>query len=119
MALRKEDFDEYDHDEDNKAMKRVRITFDVTSELQQRIKVAAAKRNLSLSEYLGTILEQVIPPIESETYTKGHPVTREAIEQLRHVREGIAEYRHGKPVEDANETIRQMREERSRELEQL
>lgn len=120
MALRKEYFDEYEeHYKDNKAMKRVRITFDVDPELQQRIKVAAAKRNLSLSEYLGNILERVIPPVESENYTKGHPVTSEAIEQLRQVREGMAEYRHGKPLEDANETIWQMREERSRELEQL
>jgi hypothetical protein len=49
----------------------------------------------------------------------GHPVTKETIERLRRIREKILQDRQGKPFEDSTEMIRQMREERSRELEQL
>ena len=45
-----------------------------------------------------------------------HPVTRETIERLRQVREEILQDRQGKPFEDSAEMIRQMREERTRQL---
>jgi hypothetical protein len=41
------------------------------------------------------------------------------LEELRQLREAIMQDRNGQPFEDSTEMIRQMREERSRELEQL
>ena len=42
-------------------MKRSRITIDISPELRRRIKVAASQNDLSISEYLGRILEQAVP----------------------------------------------------------
>lgn len=118
MALRKDDLYE-GYNKGNQAMKRTRITIDVSPELRKRIKKAATEHELSISEYLGRILEVAVPQEASGIEYQGHPVTREAIERLRQVRERILQDRQGKPFEDSNELIWQMREERSRELGQL
>lgn len=55
----------------------------------------------------------------SEMLTPGHPVTPESIARLRQLREKIVEEHEGKPFDDINETIWQMREERSQELSEL
>lgn len=118
MALRKEQINDT-YDEENRIMKeRTRITIDVSPELRTRIKVAAAENSISISEYLGRILEESVPAQDTGR-TRGHPVTRETIERLREIREAIMRDRSGKPFEDSTEMIRQMREERSRELGQL
>ena len=117
MALRKEDFDDDKQQEDN-TMKRSRITIDVSPELRRRIKIAASQNDLSISEYLSGILEQAVPD-EVGMRQSGRPVTRETSERLRRIREKILQDRQGKPFEDSTEIIRQMREERSQELEQL
>jgi hypothetical protein len=118
MAIRKAEIDEV-YDKEKQAMKeRTRITIDVSPELRKRIKVAAAENGVSISEYLGHILEESVP-VKSSGRTPGHPVTREAIERLRQIREAIMQDRNGKSFEDSTEIIRQMREERSRELGQL
>ena len=118
MALRNEQIDDT-YDEENQTMKeRTRITIDVSPELRTRIKVAAAENAISISEYLSRILEESVPAQDTGR-AQGHPVTREAIERLREIREAIMRDRQGKPFEDSTEMIRQMREERSRELGQL
>lgn len=118
MALRKEQI-EVNYGEEKQTMKeRTRITIDISPELRTRIKVAAAENAISISEYLGRILEESIPAQDTGR-ARGHPVTHEAIERLREIREAIMRDRNGKPFEDSTEMIRQMREERSRELGQL
>src|SRR2546425_4184135 len=61
MALRKEDFHDDDEQQETNTMKRSRITIDISPELRRRIKVAASQRDLSISEYLGSILEENVP----------------------------------------------------------
>ena len=100
-------------------MKRSRITIDVSPELRKRIKKAASEQDISISKFLERIIEEAVPEEEGTVVYQGHPVTREAIERLRQVRERILQDRGGKPFENTNELIWQMREERSRELEQL
>ena len=117
MALRKEDLDDDDEQRDN-AKKRSRITIDLSPELRRRIKMAALQNDLSIGEYVGRILEQNVPT-EVNTSQQRKPMTREAIEGLRQIREQIMQERNGKLFEDSTEMIRQMREERSQELEQL
>jgi hypothetical protein len=116
MALRKEDIDP-DAQQADKAKKRSRITFDVRPELRRRIKLAALHDNLSVGEYLSRILEETVP--EEASIKQRRPATRKMLEELRQIREQILQRRNGQLFEDSTEMIRQMREERSQELEQL
>jgi len=120
MAVRRQDFHE-DEDDDmgDNAKKRTRITIDVSPEMRRRIKMAALQNDLKVGEYIGRILEENVPDEASKTRQR-HPATRKMLEELSQVREAIMQDRGGKPFEeDSTEMIRQMREERSRELEQL
>ena|SRR2546421_11227319 len=118
MAIRKQDFDDGDSEQAKNAKKRTRIAIDVSPEMRRRIKMAALESDLSVGEYLGRILEEHVPDEATKTRQR-HPVTRKMLEELRQVREAIMHEREGRPFEDSTEMIRQMREERSRELEQL
>lgn len=115
MALRKEEIDAV-YDKEKRVMKeRTRITIDVSPEMRKRIKVAAAESGISISEYLGRILEDAVPGKASES-TEGHPVTLEAIERLRRLREKIFRENNGQYFEDSSELLYQQREERTRQL---
>ncbi len=118
MALRKQAFNNNDYQE-AQTMKRSRITIDVSPELRRRIKMAASQNDLSISEYLGRILEQAVPDEVSMIEEEEQPITLEEIENLRRLRKLILQDRQGKPFEDSSEMIRQMREERTRYLEQV
>ena len=61
MALRKEDFDEEEEHQEANTMKRSRITIDISPELRRRIKIAALQNDSSISEYVGDILEKIVP----------------------------------------------------------
>ena len=118
MASRKEDFHDDDLQEANR-MKRTRITIDISPELRRRIKIAASRNDLSISEYLGNILEENVPDEVSIIEEEEQPITLEEIENLRRLRKLILQDRQGKPFEDSSEMIRQMRENRTRYLEQV
>jgi hypothetical protein len=119
MALRKEDFHDNDKQQETNTMKRSRITIDISPELRRRIKVAASQRDLSISEYLGGILEENVPEEMSIKQQQRKPLTRETLEHVYQVREEIMEHTNQRIFEDSTEIIRQMREERSQELDQL
>lgn len=115
MALRKEEIDDT-YDKESQTMKeRTRITIDVSPELRTRIKVAAAENAISISEYLGRILEESVPA-QNSGRAQGHPVTLEVIEQLRRLREQIFQENNRQFFEDSAELLRQQREERTRQL---
>lgn len=118
MALRKEEFHHDDEQQEANTMKRSRITIDISPDLRRRIKVAASQRDVSISEYVGGILDENVPD-EVSTRQPGRPVTQETLERLRRIREKILQDRQGKLFEDSTEMIHKMREERSQELEQL
>ena len=118
MALRKEDFDK-DNAYQEDTMKRSRITIDISPELRRRIKMAALKNDVSISEYVAGILEQTVPEETSMTEEHRQPLTRKTLEHVLQVRKEIMEHTKGRIFEDSTEIIRQMREERSQELEQL
>jgi hypothetical protein len=118
MALRKEDFDDEDEHQEANTMKRSRITIDISPELRRRIKMAALQNDSSISEYVGDILEKNVPD-EASMIRQRRPATRKMLDELIEIRDRILQERNGQPFEDSTEMIRQMREERSRELEQL
>lgn len=119
MALRKEEFHHKDEQQEANTMKRSRITIDISPELRRRIKVAASQRDVSISEYLGQILEEHVPDETSILQRPRKPLTRETLEHIYQVREEIMEHTNQRTFEDSTEIIRQMREERSQELDQL
>ena len=114
-----------EHDSDNsmslpKARSHITIDITVSRELYRRIRLAASQNNLSLNEYIERILGEAVSDEASLTQRQRRPVTRATLEALREIREEILQDRGGKPFEeDSAELIRQMREERSQELEQL
>src|SRR5215467_11753874 len=118
MALRKEEFDSEDEHQETSTMKRSRITIDISPELRRRIKIAALQNDLSISEYVGDILEKSVPG-EASMNRQRRPATRKMLDELIEIRDRILQERNGQLFEDSTELIRQMREERSRELEQL
>ena len=99
-------------------MKRSRITIDVSPELRKRIKKAASEQDVSISRFLTRIIEEAVPE-ERIMSQERHPATRRTYDELMKVRDQILQDRGGKPFENTNELIWEMREERSRELEQL
>jgi predicted amidophosphoribosyltransferase len=119
MALRKEEFQHEDEQQKANTMKRSRITIDISPELRRRIKVAALQRDVSISEYLSQILEENVPDEASIIQRPRKPLTREILEHVYQVREEIMEHTNRRIFEDSTELIRQIREERSQELDQL
>ncbi len=119
MALRKEHFDEEDEHQEASTMKRSRITIDISPELRRRIKIAALQNDLSISEYVGDILEKNVPGEANVILEEEHPVTPDYLEQILRVRERIMRESKGQLFEDSAEMIRQMREERTKYLEEL
>jgi hypothetical protein len=99
--------------------KRPRLMIDISPELRRRIKMAAARRDLSVNEYVGSILEEAVPPEINflEKREKGQ-LNSAAIEDLLKTREEIMRAHPGQ-VFDSVETLHQIREERLKELEQL
>ena len=119
MALRKENFHDDNEQQETNTMKRSRITIDISPELRRRIKVAASQRDLSISEYLGGILEENVPLEVGSTQQEEHTVTPEFLEQVYRVRQRIFKESKGELFEDSTELIRQQREDRTKYLEEL
>ena len=97
-------------------VKRLRLVIDISPELRRRIKVAAAHKDLSVNEYVGRILEEVIPRETNllENRERGR-LNSAAIDDLLKTREEIMRAHPG-GVFDSVETLHQMREERLSEI---
>ena len=119
MALRKEDFQDDDEQQKANTMKRSRITIDISPELRRRIKVAASQRDLSISEYVGSILEENVPEEMNLVEQDVHPVPSDILEELDRIRERVIRESKGHIFEDSTEVLRQQREERTQYLEEL
>lgn len=119
MALRKENFHDDDKQQETSTMKRSRITIDISPELRRRIKVAASQRDLSISEYLGGILEENVPDEISMVELEAHPVPPDILEEVDRIHERVIRESKGHIFEDSAEVLRQQREERMQYLEEL
>lgn len=93
-------------------MKRLQLVIDISPELRRRIKIAAAQKDLSVNEYVGRILEEVIPRETNllEKRERGR-LNSAAIEDLLKTREEVMRA-HPEEVFDSVETLHQVREER-------
>ncbi len=119
MALRKEEFNHEDEKQEINAMKRTRITIDISPELRRRIKIAASQNDVSISEYLGRILEENVPEEMNLIEQDAHPVPSDILEEVDRMHERVIKESKGHIFPDSAEVLRQQREERSRYLEEL
>jgi predicted metal-dependent RNase len=110
---------QYDDDQTSHPKKRSRLIIDIVPELRRRIKVAAAQNDLSVQEYVRRILDQVVPAEKTPEQELYRPLSRAWVDKLLQTREAIMRAHPGQVFEDSAETLRQIREERTRELEQL
>lgn len=108
----------YDSDQPAPPKGRSRLIIDIVPELRRRIRVAAAQNDLSIQEYVGRILDEVVP-LEAMPEEREHgPIKREALDRLLKHREEFMRAHPGLVFEDSVETLRQIREERMEQLEQ-
>lgn len=120
MALRKEDmYDNEDQAQRAGKTKRSRITIDVSPELRRRIKLAATQDDLSISEYLGRILDEAVPEEANTTLQDWKPLSSDILEEVDRIQAQVARESGGYIFEDSAEVLRQQREERTRYLEEL
>ncbi|HET8853040.1 MAG TPA: hypothetical protein VFN02_10980 [Ktedonobacteraceae bacterium] len=117
MTVEKQDSN--DETELPKESSRITIHINISRELFRRLRIAASHNQLWLTEYVEQALEEAALHEASMIQRERRPVTRRTLEGLRKVSEEIMRDREGKLFEDSTEMIRQMREERSRYLEEL
>ena len=99
--------------------RRTRLMVDISPELRRRIKIAAARQDLSMKDYVERILEQAVPAEAATAGLPRRPVTREAFEELMALRDALSRAHPGETFGDSAEEIRKMRQERSEYLDQL
>src|SRR6516164_10772657 len=74
--------------------------------LRRRLRMAAAQSHLSEEEYVGRLLEHVVPPeSESAQHGSGH-LNRAAVEELKQYREALRRAHPGQVFEDSVELLR-------------
>lgn len=96
-----------------------KFTINLSRGLQRRIRLAAAQNGLSISEFVEHILDEAVPEEPGVIQQERRYLTSEILQAALEIRKQIIEHTNGGIFEDSTELIRQMREERSRELEQL
>ena len=116
MAVQRE------HDDDQVDESRTGLFIDVAPELLERIKAAAAQRNLSLEEYVRRVLERSVSSEanvdEVDSEQASGRLNRAAVDRLLRFHEELKRAHPGVVFEDSTELLRQAREERTRQLEQ-
>ena len=94
--------------------KRTRLTVDVSPDMRQRIKTAAARRDVSVRRYVEDILEAVVPLDERSESGRGRLMTPETLTIFKNLRETVMGGRRFS--DDTTDIIEQARIERSADL---
>lgn len=120
MALRKDEF-HYEPEERKQPVEKAKsaneqqVVINMSSKLYKRVESEAHQHNQSLSDYIEDVLEQTLPG-GGESTLETYPITPEMFEKIMAAREQIFRSTEGQQFENTTELIRQMREERSEEL---
>jgi hypothetical protein len=118
MAQRKQDFND-DDEQIAHITEQAQLTIGIDPALLRRIEKVASEHQLSVDEYLGRILDLIVPTETSTIQKQTPPSASELLQRVLRIRERIIEESGGQLFEDSAETVRRMREERSQYLEQL
>ncbi len=98
----------------NPPTQRTRLTVDVSPDMRQRIRTAAARRDVSVRRYVEDILEAVVPMNENSRSGRGRLVTPETLTIFKKLRETVMRGRRFS--DDSADLIEQGRFERTAEL---
>lgn len=119
MALRKEEFGDSNERAramgSDQSMQRDSVIIEVSRGLRRRVKAEATRKHLTISEYLEQLLDEMVPEID-ERLKSGHPLTQETLDKMKEVREELFRRNNYQYLGDSVKEIRQMREERIRQL---
>lgn len=120
MALRKEDFGEQREragtmKDNQQFIPQERIPVEISRQLYYRIKAEATRRHIPTRQYLEDLLDEMVPE-STDVITPGHPPTQENLDKLKEISEKLYRENNYQFFEDSVEVIREMREERLREL---
>lgn len=99
--------------DDRARKKRTRLSLDISPETRRRIKIEAAKRDVTVRAYLEEIIERAVLADE-QTH---HSVAASPVEALLYLRDQLAAAHPEIRAGDSTELLRQDREERARGLE--
>ena len=94
--------------------KRTRLIVDVSPGMRQRIKMAAARRDVSVRCYAEDILEAVVPLDEPRASERGRPVTGDTLRLFKDIRETVM--RGPRFADDSTDLIEQASAERTADL---
>jgi hypothetical protein len=89
---------------------RIRLTVDVTPELRRRIRLAAARQDSSIRDYIVGILEGAVPVAEGPDTARGLRLTPELKTRLDRLRERVMRGRKFK--DDSTDLLAEARAER-------
>lgn len=115
MAVRKDEFSD-ENRRAGKAKKRGRLAIDMDDETRRKIKIIAARKDISVTQYVNNALKQIVAHEIIEEEPVRRPISQEAIERLLRYREEFIRETKGELFDDSTELIRQMREERTKYL---
>jgi hypothetical protein len=118
MGVRKQDVDDND-ERTSQTREQAQLTIGIDPTLLRRIEKVASEHQLSVDEYVGHILDLVVPTETSTVQKQTPPSTSELLQRVLRVRERIMRESGGQLFEESAEAVRRMREERSQYLEQL
>jgi hypothetical protein len=120
MALRKENFDYTD--ERARAMENNQenahwdgVLVEINRKLYYRIKFVAEMKHITIREYVGEILDEMVPEI-NDIAQPGHPLTSEMVKRLREFREQVFRENNYQYMGDSVEELREIREARLKQL---
>jgi uncharacterized protein (DUF1778 family) len=119
MALRKDEF-HYESDEHESANKSQStewhdLTIRVSAELDERIRKAAERQNVSIGQYLENLLNHAIPLANIQRSSR-ISARQEGLKKLMQIQDQILQEHGGVPFENTIELLRESREERDEEL---
>lgn len=115
MALHKDEFAD-DKRRSNKPKNRSRFTIDVDDDLRRKVRIIAAKKDVSVNQYVTAALKEKLARETIEEEQVGQPVSQEAIDRLQRFHDRLACETHGELFDGTTELIRTMREERTKYL---
>ncbi len=87
-----------------------RFTLDMTLELRTRVKIAAARRGMSMRQYFISLVEQQLDHEETDVLIPGN-FSRESVQKAKDFQRAI--FGRRRLAQDSTDLIRQAREERT------
>lgn len=92
-----------------------RIPVEISRKLYYRIKAETMRRHIPTRQYLEELLDEMVPE-STDVVTPGHPITQESLDRLKEMRERLFAQNNYQYLGDSVEDLRQIREERLRQL---